>query len=119
MEPQEMPEVDVLKDCLTYLRYHSEVSHVKRETVGLFRTMTGNRYVTIGFEGLADITGMLCDGRFLAVETKRLSGEARDKQAAFLRQVAKHGGVAILARSLEFLEEAMRGKHGNPAGLDS
>jgi hypothetical protein len=59
----------------------------------------GERYVTFGFTGCADILGQLRDGRFLAVECKAPNrGSATAEQAEFLRLVASNGGVAILAR---------------------
>ena len=43
------------------------------------------------------------NGRLLAIEVKSPSGRATEAQAAFLALVATHGGVAILARSLDDL----------------
>ena len=45
----------------------------------------------------------MTDGRLLAIEVKSPSGRATEAQAAFLALVATHGGVAVLARSLDDL----------------
>lgn len=52
-------------------------------------------------KGCSDILGQLKDGRFLAIEVKRLSGKVTPDQAAFLAKVQQNGGVAFVARSVE------------------
>ena len=57
-------------------------------------------------DGISDIIGMY-KGRFLAVECKQPKGKPTDKQAAFLDQVKCNGGIAIVAHSVDEMEECL------------
>lgn len=85
------------------------------------------RYVRMGTKGVSDVLGVvpwcvllmrrqggrLCQptagtghdsdhvGRLLAIEVKSPTGRVRPEQAAFLQDVARHGGIAFVARSTE------------------
>lgn len=50
----------------------------------------------------------LTDGRFVAVEVKSRTGRLSEEQGAFLQCVAAGGGVAIVARSVDDVLEALR-----------
>jgi hypothetical protein len=63
--------------------------------------------VRYGFPGCADILGQMADGRFLAIEVKAARGQATEAQVAFLLQVRRAGGVAILARSIEDVQAGL------------
>lgn len=62
----------------------------------------GTRYMPIGLKGKSDILGIY-KGKFLAIEVKRPSGRLSLDQELFLEEVKKHGGIAIIARSVEDL----------------
>jgi len=63
------------------------------------------RPVYFGYPGSADIIGLLPDGRFLAVETKRpVGGKQSPKQIRFQEKIEASGGVYLLVRSVEELE---------------
>ena len=51
--------------------------------------------------GIADILGILNDGRFLAIEVKTRSGRVSEEQQAFLEDITRRGGVGFVARSVE------------------
>lgn len=59
-------------------------------------------------QGLADIIGMLPNGRFLAIECKRRGGKVSVKQQAFIDCVNAHGGLAFVADNLDTVIEALR-----------
>lgn len=65
------------------------------------------RFMRFAFPGCSDILGMLKTGKFLAIEVKSSDGEATDDQAAFLAAVNAHGGVGILARSVDDVLRAL------------
>jgi len=67
-----------------------------------------DRFIRFGKVGSSDIIGVLPDGRFLAVETKTPKGKPTPEQTAFLEKVRGLGGVAILARSFQELDTALR-----------
>lgn len=58
--------------------------------------------------GVADILGILPDGRLLAIEVKTLSGKLSSNQEAFLLAIRIRNGVAIVARSVEDVEAGIR-----------
>lgn len=59
--------------------------------------------------GSSDLIGIRqSDGRFVAIEVKSERGKVTDAQAAFLACVERAGGIAIVARSVEDVREALR-----------
>jgi Holliday junction resolvase len=51
--------------------------------------------------GISDINGVLPGGRFLAIEVKVGRKQATTEQLTYLCEVARFGGMAFIARSLE------------------
>jgi hypothetical protein len=67
--------------------------------------------------GVADILAMLAPiGRMLAIEVKSRYGKVSPKQRAFLEQVARNGGSAMVARSVDDVARALANyeKHCGP-----
>ena len=105
-------EGDLVRAALTYL-----------EMVGVFawRNNTGalkvgKRFIRFGHKGSGDILGVLSAGRMLSVECKIPPYDESDEQIEFKRDVLAAGGLAIVIRSLDDLEEALwvnRGKASN------
>lgn len=54
--------------------------------------------------GLPDIIGC-CDGNFFAIELKTLDGEVSKLQEIILKKINRTGGTAIVARSLETVQQ--------------
>jgi penicillin-binding protein-related factor A (putative recombinase) len=57
--------------------------------------------------GVSDILGIY-KGKFLAVEVKSAKGRLSPRQETFLYNVRCHGGIAIMARSVEDLEQQLK-----------
>jgi len=76
--------------------------------VGLF----GNRRVTFGVPGQADICGLLHTGRMVQIEIKVGPDKQSNDQKNFQAMIERMGGLYILARSVEdvraAIEEAMK-----------
>jgi len=90
---------DGFRACLVYHRY-----------TGTARAMTDpSRVISIGVPGMADIGGMLADGRALEIEVKTPTGRLSPEQIAWRDTVTSMGALYILARSAEEAEEAVRG----------
>jgi hypothetical protein len=110
--PQTSETADVTKPCLEWLKLMGFFAW--RQNVGGMQwtsKKTGKtRPVLFGFPGLSDILGVLPDGKFLAVETKRYDGVVSDAQRDFLADVTKRGGVAIVAYCLDDLEAGLRAR---------
>ncbi len=93
------PEQAILNAVLKTIRLHPQVAWVERMNTGAIKI--DDRFIRYGFRGCSDLIGQLKNGRFLAVECKAPGGKLSEDQAAFLDQVRKHGGVAIVAYSAD------------------
>jgi hypothetical protein len=58
------------------------------------------------YPGVADLYAIK-DGRSVWIEVKRPGGRQSDDQAQFQSEVEKHGGIYILARSVEDVKGAI------------
>ena len=52
-------------------------------------------------KGMADLHGMLSDGRYFALEVKRAGDKATDEQSRFLDAVRAGGGIAAVVTGFE------------------
>lgn len=95
------PEGAVLSSILEYLALRG--IYAWRNNTGAVQIPGPNRtrFVRYGLKGSSDILGILDDGRFLAIEVKGPKGKASQEQSQFLAEIAKRGGVAFVARSIE------------------
>lgn len=95
-------EAPVLHECLAWLHAHGVF--VWRNNTGTY--WSGDRPISYGYPGSADIIGLLPgSGRFLAIECKSSIGKQSRKQLHFQEQVERDGGVYLLVRSVQNLEE--------------
>jgi hypothetical protein len=104
-------ENQVKKDCLEYLKLMGFKLYWRQNTGGAkYTTKAGkNHFVRFGFRGISDILAVLPpNGRFLAVETKRIDNDASDDQRDFMRDVEGVGGIAVLAYSVDDLDARLR-----------
>lgn len=100
-------EHDIQGSILVYLAWDRRVAWAHRFNTGA-HAITGTnakgqptrRFVRYAFPGCADILGQLVTGHLLAIEVKRQGGRVRPAQRAFLAQVRRAGGLALLARGL-------------------
>lgn len=109
-----VPESQVLRDCLAYLQLMGVFAWRQNTGVAMLKGRGGNlQPVKFGFSGVSDIIGMLPDGRFLAVECKRVGGVVSDAQRAFLDEVERRGGLAVVVHCVDELDTAIvRDAHG-------
>ena len=98
------PEGIIKANCLRWLEKRGIYSW--NNPSGVIR-ITHDRWIHFGKEGSSDIIGVLPDGKFLATETKSIKGRLSPEQKAFIEKIRSLGGVAILARSLRELDEAL------------
>ena len=76
-----------------------------RANVGVARM--GRRVVRFGVPGQADLTGILPGGLRLEVEVKSPRGRQTTEQQAYQRMIQRFGGVYVLARNAEDVQEAL------------
>lgn len=102
----------IQKQCLQWLSLKGVFAW--RQNTGSFRAehKGKKRFVRFSHPGISDILGICGDGRFLAIEVKRADGKLSDDQKAFLDNVTKEGGIALVVRSLDDLIKAFRSLFG-------
>jgi hypothetical protein len=106
-----MTETDLKRDILGYLR---------RRGIWATRVQSGmvhyrGHVMRLAEEGTPDILGCLPDGRHLAVEVKLPRWKPRNEadrrrfelQQAYCDHVTRAGGVGLVARSVEDVEERL------------
>jgi hypothetical protein len=99
-------ESDVLRQVLTLLRLRGVFSW-RCNTTGVWDASRRVFRAHPGRRGVADVLGILPGGRFLAVECKGPRGRLTPEQSAFLDNVTKAGGVALVVRDVRELEQAL------------
>ena len=97
-------ESAVLRACLDYLRLRGHF--VFRVNGGAFETKRGGFVRCTDISGVADIIGVTRGGKALAVEVKSEKGKQSPAQKIFETNLTACGGVYVLARSVEDLQEA-------------
>lgn len=110
INPLQETEHDIQSAILAYLeiRGHfiwrnnsgvvtSQYTYKRGERKGQTKT----RRWRAGMKGSSDILGVAKDGKFIAVEVKRPGEDPDVLQEYFLDQVRQRGGYAVVARSLE------------------
>lgn len=106
----EPKEADVLSAVLKVLAMHPRVAWAHRFNTAAGKLMRKNgasQWMKFGFPGCPDVLGQLRDGRALAVEVKRPSGKETPEQVAFLECVRANNGVAVVARSVDDVMQAL------------
>lgn len=94
-------ERDPQRETLLTIGRYPDVT-LWRRTVGVFRTLDGQRLVRVGVPGEGDIGGILGPiGRSFWIEMKSAKGNQRQRQRDFQAMVEKRGGIYIVSRSLE------------------
>lgn len=96
-----MREGEVQAKIIPYLERRGDV-FVWRNNTGSYQCAPG-RWLSYGYPGSADIIGLWApSGRLLCVECKRPKGGRQSaEQIRFQENVTNHGGIYILARSIE------------------
>ena len=98
-------ESQVMDAVQRILATHPKVALHWRQNTGAAKLK--GFYVKFSFKGAADWLGMLEGGRFLAVECKGTGGKASPDQVAFLDNVRKAGGLALILDDPALLIKAL------------
>lgn len=106
-------EAQILSSILQALNFYPNVVWHARLNSGAYAVGEGKarRFIRFGFPGCPDILGMLRGGRMLCIEVKSPTGKLSDHQAQFLDMVAKNGGCAFVARSIDDLKQHLGENH--------
>ena len=111
-----MKESDIQSDIMIALGEHPMVAWCMVVTTGNFRVKGG--YISVGhyisedrrrLTGMHDIIGMLTNGKFFSVETKRPNETPTKEQFEFMDLVIRNGGVsgwaANVKEAIQIIEE--------------
>ncbi len=101
---QRRSEQALVNQVITYLNLYGH--YVWRQNTGAMTT-EGGRFVRFGHKGIADVIGVLKDGRFIAVECKVGKNKPTQFQKDFLEDITKRGGVGIVAYDLDDVVNAL------------
>lgn len=100
-----MRESEIQQGILLALGARPDLCRIARRNRGKAkRTLPGGReqWVNFGdFDGAADITGILVDGRRLEIEVKGAKGKQTPEQVAFEAMIRRFQGVYVVARSVD------------------
>lgn len=103
------PEKEVVKECLEYLKILGIYAYRTNTGAAEYQDRAGKkRFVRYGKPGVSDITGVMPGGRFIAVECKAANGRLSNHQTAYLRDIERMGGLAIVARSAGDITTAIK-----------
>ena len=94
----EIREATIQLDILTYLRWRQ---------IPAWSTHSPRNHPET--PGMADIVGMLPGGRFLAIEVKSEEGVVSKEQREWLNRLRCHGGLVVVARSVEDVQKVIDG----------
>ena len=100
-------EKELQSAIIEYLTLNS-IFHWRQNTGAFVAEYKGKkRIVRFGVPGISDILGVQ-RGRLFAIEVKARGGKLTYLQENFLKNVSDHGGIAIVARSLDDVIEGLR-----------
>lgn len=109
MKPINPRESLIVHACLQWLGLMGYVAW--RSNSGAVTAEHNGRKRFIRFNsapGMADICAVQPrSGRFVAIECKRVGGEATERQRAFLTEIERVGGIAVVVHSVDELREAL------------
>lgn len=101
-------EQDIKNEILEYLAHH-QIFAWPNDSTGIYDPIKGvyrKKMSKYFIRGTSDILGIY-QGKLLAIEVKSKTGRLSIEQQKFLRTIAQEGGIAIMARSVEEVEEAL------------
>jgi len=104
-----IPEKAIENQILHYL-YKKKIFAWKNQSTGVFdpiKKIYRKSNNPFHIRGVADILGILPDGRFLAIEVKSQTGRASEEQKKFIWQINARGGKAFIAKSIEDVDSEL------------
>jgi penicillin-binding protein-related factor A (putative recombinase) len=101
-------EKTIERQIINYL-WSQRILCTKIDTTGIYdekkKTFRAQRGL-FKRRGVSDIVGIY-KGRFLSIEVKSAKGRLSEEQSDWLYDVEEHGGIAIVARSVDDVVEAL------------
>lgn len=109
MSMPKLLEKDIQKTILEWLSYQKQTFVWRQNSGAMYAdSKTGRHgFKTASVQGVSDIIG-IWQGFPIAIEVKRPKEKPTDNQHAFLENFGKAGGIAIVAHSLEEVQESLK-----------
>lgn len=103
-------EAQIQAAILEYLQWRGVLAfRVNSGEINTIKSDGSSNHIKLAPKGTADIIGLLPGGRFLAIEVKDRKGKQTKEQVEFMNRVIQGGGLYVLARSVETVEEVIGG----------
>lgn len=107
-QKKQKPEKALVNAIMQYLA--AKKIFAWRQNTGAIKVE--DRLIRFGVLGCSDIIGLLPNGKMFAIEAKSSKGRLSLAQKSFLDAISKNGGIAIVAKKLEDIEELiLRGEY--------
>lgn len=103
-----MTESEIQRDIMNALTRHPMIGLAHVNTTGKVKGRNGH-WITLGYPGISDITGMLKDGRFFAIEVKKPGSKPTEVQQDYINKVNEFNGVAGWCDSVEGALDILEG----------
>lgn len=103
--PCVMKESDIVRAILDYLQLKG-IFAWRVNNGGIYRG--DGKYSFSGTKGVADIIGVLKDGKILTIECKTKKGKLSIHQDLFLDTIMDNGGVALVATGWQEVEDDLK-----------
>ena len=97
-------ETDIVSACKDWLGA-KHIFYFRINNTGIWDEGKKRFHTFHGTKGVSDIIGILPGGRFFACEVKTEKGVVSDAQEKFLTGVDCAGGLAMIVRSVDDLEQ--------------
>ena len=102
LKQMKIKETDLQKQICNWLNYQGHFCWRTNVGLAFYNAPSGKkRAFKSGFKGLADIIGILRDGRFLAIECKVGYKKPTTEQQQFLGEINQRGGLAFWTTDLD------------------
>jgi hypothetical protein len=100
-----LKETHLVKQIIDYLNYRGHLVQRTNSGAVRFNDPSGkNHFLRLAHAGTSDITGCSKDGRFIAIECKIRPNKPTELQEAYLAEIRKRGGIAVVAYDLSDVE---------------
>ena len=106
MKPRIPLEKEIQAKISQLLDYH-HIFHWVQKTQGTYDPRKKVFRKSAMKKGVADICGLLRNGRMFCIEVKRPGGILSDEQYIFLADINRNGGIAFMANNLEIVKEKL------------
>ncbi len=101
-----MKETHLVQQVIQYLNFKGHFVH--RNNTGATRAGKHNeRFIRFGYPGSSDVIGCSKDGKIIAVECKVARNKLSPLQEAYLEEIRRRGGIAIVAYDLSDVESIL------------